>query len=81
MTDQFSKNERKNRPQKISKTLGKITKNLNQKNKIKLKVKATKKYQTKANQRKKISYFSSWIDEYVQFSSHPFLLRQMYLVP
>ena len=28
MTDQFSKNERKNRPQKISKTLGKITKNL-----------------------------------------------------
>lgn len=28
MTDQFSKNERNNRPQKISKTLGKITKNL-----------------------------------------------------
>ena len=28
MTNQFSKNERKNRPQKISKTLGKITKNL-----------------------------------------------------
>jgi len=28
MTNQFSKNERNNRPQKISKTLGKITKNL-----------------------------------------------------
>ncbi len=56
-------------------------KNLNQKNKIRFKTKATKKDQTKLNQRKKISYFSSWIDEYVQLSSNPFLLRQMYLVP